>query len=72
MYFIVLYRGRTMTLNSLIRRVLARAHQREDNRVPRNACHRSKGRFSFSMNTKIKDFVLDSRLQNDTMYNTFD
>jgi hypothetical protein len=24
------------------------------------------------MNTKIKDFVLDSRLQNDTMYNTFD
>jgi hypothetical protein len=30
------------------------------------------GGISFFMNTKIKDFVLDSRLQNDTMYNTFD
>jgi hypothetical protein len=47
-------------------------HIREDSRVPRNASHRSKGRISFWMNTKMKDFVLDSRLQNDTMYNTFD
>jgi hypothetical protein len=57
-----------MTLNSLIRMVLAS----KDSRVPRNASHRSKGRISFWMNTKIKDFVLDSRLQNDTMYNIFD
>jgi hypothetical protein len=66
------FKASRVMLNSLIRRVLGRAHQREDSRVPRNTSHRSKGRISFLMNTKIKDFVLDSQLQNDTMYNTFD
>jgi hypothetical protein len=57
-----------MTLNLLIRRVLASSISERE----RIASHRSKGRISFWMNTKIKDFVLDYQLQNDTMYNTFD
>jgi hypothetical protein len=36
------------------------------------ASHRFKGGILFWMNTRIKDFVLDSQLQNDTMYNTLD